>query len=116
LAAAHAINIGLISLEETHAYYHGEKVAFGVLVGLHLNNAPAGEIEKVYSFCKSVGLPTTLAGIGIKNTQPEYLMKVAVNSSLEGSTIYHEACEVSPQKVLEAILKADEWGRGSLVV
>ena len=30
LAAAHAIHNGLTALKETHSFYHGEKVAFGV--------------------------------------------------------------------------------------
>ena len=52
LAAAHAIHNGLTALDETHAYYHGEKVAFGVLAGLHLNQTRLDEVKKVYSFCE----------------------------------------------------------------
>src|SRR5690606_19881320 len=47
LAAAHAIHNGLTAIEETHQLYHGEKVAFGVLVQLVLENAPIDEIEEV---------------------------------------------------------------------
>jgi len=39
LAAAHVIHNGLTVLPETHDTYHGEKVAFGVLVQLVLENA-----------------------------------------------------------------------------
>ena len=65
LASAHSIHNGLTALAETHAYYHGEKVAFGVLTGLQLTDAPPDEIGTVYSFCEDVGLPTTLADIGL---------------------------------------------------
>jgi glycerol dehydrogenase len=34
LAAAHSIHNGLTALAETHSFYHGEKVAFGVLLVL----------------------------------------------------------------------------------
>ena len=50
----------------THAYYHGEKVAFGTLAGLFLEPRPPSLIDEVYAFCKSVGLPTTLARIGLE--------------------------------------------------
>jgi glycerol dehydrogenase len=42
-------------------------VAFGVLAGLHLAAAPAEEAAAVYSFCEDVGLPITLADIGLDN-------------------------------------------------
>lgn len=111
LAAAHAIHNGLTALDETHAYYHGEKVAFGLLAGLHLNKAPLEEIETVYSFCETIGLPTTFADIGIKNTDREKLMKAARKATEEGSSIHHEAGEITPEKVLEAMIKADGMGR-----
>jgi glycerol dehydrogenase len=111
LAAAHAIHNGLTALDETHAYYHGEKVAFGVLAGLHLISAPQREMEEVYSFCETIGLPTTFADIGIKNTDPEKLMKAARKATEEGSSIHHEPGEITPEKVLEAMIKADGMGR-----
>ena len=43
LATAHSIHNGLTALAETHSFYHGEKVAFGVLTGLQLDRRhPAG--------------------------------------------------------------------------
>ena len=67
LASAHSIHNGLTALDETHAYYHGEKVAFGVLAGLQLTDAPPEESSAVFAFCEEVGLPTTLADIGLGN-------------------------------------------------
>ena len=40
LAGAHAIHNGLTVLEECHHMYHGEKVAFGTLAQLVLENVP----------------------------------------------------------------------------
>jgi glycerol dehydrogenase len=111
LAAAHAIHNGLTALDETHAFYHGEKVAFGVLAGLHLNLATEEEMETVYSFCETIGLPTTFSDIGIQDADPEKLMKAARKASEEGSSIHHEAGKVTPEKVLEAMIKADEMGK-----
>ncbi len=59
LAAAHAIHNGLTAIPDAHHYYHGEKVAFGTLTQLVLENAPLEEIETVAALCHSVGLPVT---------------------------------------------------------
>ncbi len=111
IASAHAIHNGLTSLSETHGFYHGEKVAFGVLAGLHLTSADSSEIEEVYSFCEQIGLPTCLAEIGIHNTSPDYLRIVASQSCLPGSSIFKEAGEIDEEMVLHAILMADSYGR-----
>ncbi len=67
LAAAHSIHNGLTALEETHSFYHGEKVAFGTLTGLHLTDASPVEINSAFSFCEEIGLPTTFADIGLQS-------------------------------------------------
>ena len=77
LAGAHAIHNGLTAIPETHSLYHGEKVAFGTLVQLVLENAPLEELEEVLEFCTEVGLPTTLADLGVENPTQEQLMEVA---------------------------------------
>ncbi len=111
LASAHAIHNGLTILPETHKFYHGEKVAFGVLTGLHLNNATPEEISSVCNFCVSVGLPVTLSEIGISDYSRENIMKVAHKSTESGSSIHHEKGEITAEKVYAALMKADEYGR-----
>jgi glycerol dehydrogenase len=71
LATAHSVHNGLTALPETHSFYHGEKVAFGVLAGLQITDASPEESETVFSFCEQVGLPTTLADIGLRNASRE---------------------------------------------
>src|SRR5262249_30521433 len=63
LAAAHAVHNGLTAAPETHSYYHGEKVAFGLLVQLVLEGAPRTTVEQVLGFSSEVNLPITLAPI-----------------------------------------------------
>ena len=46
LAGAHAIHNGLTVLEECHHMYHGEKVAFGTITQLVLENVPLEELEE----------------------------------------------------------------------
>ncbi len=66
LAAAHAVHNGLTAIPDAHHYYHGEKVAFGTLTQLVLENAPVEEIETVAALSHAVGLPITLAQLDIK--------------------------------------------------
>lgn len=112
LAAAHAIHNGLTALPETHSFYHGEKVAFGTLAGLILTDADTSEIETVFDFCEDVGLPVTLADIGLGDVNDEQLMVVAEKASESGSIIHHEAGVITPEKVLHAMLAADAMGKG----
>jgi glycerol dehydrogenase len=110
LASAHAIHNGLTALEETHAYYHGEKVAFGVLAGLQLTDAAPEESAVVFSFCEEVGLPTTLAGIGLRTLDRNRLMLVAEKACAPGERVHHEAGKITPEKVLHAMLAANAIG------
>ncbi len=110
LAAAHAVHNGLTALEETHHYWHGEKVAFGTIVHRVLENAPLEELKTVIQYCKSVGLPTCLADLGIKEVTPEKIMKVARGATAEGETIHNMPFPVSPENVYAAIMAADKLG------
>ncbi len=110
LASAHSIHNGLTALEETHAYYHGEKVAFGVLAGLQLTDAPPEESAVVFSFCEKVGLPTTLADIGVRNFDRDRLMAVAEKACAPVESIHHEAGKITPERVLHAMLAANAIG------
>lgn len=110
LAAAHSIHNGLTALKETHKFYHGEKVAFGVLAGLQLTDAPPKEMSEVLAFCEEIGLPTTLADLGLRDCGSGYLMQAAVKACAPEEGIHHEAGEITPEKVLHAMIAADAIG------
>ena len=110
LASAHSIHNGLTALAETHAYYHGEKVAFGVLAGLQLTDAPPEESARVFAFCEDVGLPTTLADIGLATVDRDRLLRVAEKACAPGEYIHHEAGTITPDNVLHAMLAANAIG------
>lgn len=107
LAAAHAIHDGLTILPGTHHYFHGEKVAFGTLVQLVLENAPSEEIEEVLDFCMRVGLPVCLADIGVTEITNEELMQVAEKSCIPEESIHSMPFPVNPEMVAAAIVTAD---------
>lgn len=111
LATAHSVHNGLSALQETHAFYHGEKVAFGVLTGLHLTDASPKEMEEVYGFCKAIGLPTTFAQIGLADCSRHKLMLVAEKACAPTEGIHHEAVAVNPDQVLFAMIAADAMGK-----
>lgn len=111
LAAAHSIHNGLTVLEGTHHYWHGEKVAFGTIAMLMLEERPAAVVEEVIDFCLEVGLPVTLEDIGVGDATREDLERVAEGACAEGETIHNMPFEVYPQMVVDAMLAADAAGR-----
>ncbi|MFI9508786.1 glycerol dehydrogenase [Nocardia sp. NPDC052566] len=110
LAAAHAVHNGLTAAAPTHAFLHGEKVAFGVLTQLVLEGAPTGEIETVIDFCWEVGLPTTLAELGLADADRETLSAIATRATAPGETIHNEPFAVDAAMVLDALRTADALG------
>lgn len=111
LAAAHSIHNGLTALAATHSFYHGEKVAFGVLAGLQIADALPEEVATVYSFCEAIGLPTTLADIGLGNADRGQLMQAAEKACAADQPVHHEAGVITPGTVLNAMLVADAIGQ-----
>lgn len=111
LAAAHAVHNGLTVLAQTHDMLHGEKVAFGTLVQLALENAPLEEFEQALAFCRRLGLPTSLAMLGAAQPDRESLMAVAEAACAPGDTMGNLPFPVTPADVYSAILVADRLGR-----
>lgn len=114
LAAAHAIHDGLTLLEETHKYYHGEKVAFGTICQLVLENADITEIREVLDFCLQVGLPISLQEIGVKSISDEQLTEVAKKACIPEESIYNMPFPITVEQVASAIKLADKIGRDYL--
>ncbi len=111
LAAAHAVHNGLTAAHATHAYYHGEKVAFGLLVQLVLEGVPSATLDKVLAFSSEVGLPITLAEVGLTNLTRDQLDPIARRATASGETIHNEPFKVESEMVADAILAADALGR-----
>ncbi|EQK38923.1 MULTISPECIES: glycerol dehydrogenase [Paraclostridium] len=111
LAAAHAIHDGLTILEGTHKYFHGEKVAFGTIAQLVLENAPKEEIEEVLEFCLQVGLPVCLEDIGVETITEEELKEVAEKACIKEESIYSMPFPINVDEVAAAIITADSIGK-----
>lgn len=111
LAAAHAIHNGLTQLDDCHHFYHGEKVAFGTLAQLVLQNSSDAQIDEVLDFCHAVGLPVCLEQLGVTDNVQEKMRIVAEKSCSEGETIFNMPFAITPDNVYSALLIADELGR-----
>ena len=109
VSAAHGIHDGLTVLEATHGFFHGEKVAFGVLCLLMLEGRPLAEIAEVARFCRSVGLPTTLADMKLGQATPDDIAKVAAAALKPGSATWRVAVPLSVEIVRDAILALDAF-------
>lgn len=110
LAIAHSVHNGLTTAPATHDYLHGEKVAFGLLVQLVVEGRPIQELKEVTAFSRSVGLPTTLADIGMSGSDRDALRLVAERTVAEGETAHHEPFEVTAELIFDGILAADQFG------
>ena len=106
IAAAHAVHNGLTVLPETHDFLHGEKVAFGNLVQLQLENYEA-EFYELLSLLNKLDQPVSLKQLGLENVTEKDLAKVAAKSCIPEESIHNLPFAVTEKAVLEAIINAD---------
>ena len=94
------------AIQREGEYLHGEVVSFGVLV-LHAYTGNDEELEKIAKFNKSIGLPVTLADIGLEEKDLDAMMDI-VPETIE----YKRSPQViSIKRLKEAALKADSFGQ-----
>ena len=108
--AAHSIGDGLNTIAQCKRMMHGEKVAFGSLVQLMMENASVEELNEAYSFCKSVGLPITLEQLSITEDIPSVAAQIAKVATQPEKSTYNMPFPVSAASVTDAILAADVYG------
>ncbi|OOE97741.1 glycerol dehydrogenase [Salinivibrio sp. MA351] len=111
LAAAHAVNNGMTAVADLHHAQHGEKVVFGLLTQLVLENAPKDEINNVVRIIKTAGLPLTLEQMGLKTFIEEEWREVARIACAEGDTMGNMPMTVSEEDVYHAMLAANNMAK-----
>lgn len=107
LAAAHAVNNGMSAVADIHKAQHGEKVVFGLLTQLVLENAPKEEIDNVIRIVKTAGLPLTLEDMGLTKFVEEEWRKVAQIACAEGDTMSNMPKAVTEDEVYSAMIAAN---------
>lgn len=108
LAAAHAIHNGMTAIKELHHLTHGEKVAFGTLTQMVMENRSEEELYSRIDFCKRIGLPTNFEELGIPDVTKEELMKVAELANDENDTMGNMPFEVSDSDIVGAMFVVNE--------
>ncbi len=108
-AAAHPVAAGLTLIDIVHKMYHGEVVAFGVLCQLMMEGKPDGEVHEYLSICQRLGLPMTLADLGVNALTDEEMEQVS-QKAIEAENIQNMPFEVSRQMAADAIHAADQKG------
>lgn len=108
-SGAHAFHDGFTALDECQSMLHGERVAFGVICQLVLENRSKAELMEVLAFCMSVGLPITMEEIGVADLDQEKISRIA--AAVKASPlIEREPFEVTEEMIAHAVLAADAIG------
>jgi glycerol dehydrogenase-like iron-containing ADH family enzyme len=108
--AAHAIHNGLTHIRASHDALHGEKVAYGILVQLRLEEIVQGNQLAVSSrgqllqFYDAIGLPKTLEDLGLKEVSLAKLRQSAEITCQPDSDIHRLPFAVSPEQVMAAMV------------
>ena len=106
VSAAHGIHDALTVLEPTHHFFHGEKVAFGVICLLVLENRPSSELNEAIDFCLDLGLPTTLSDLGLHDVSKDDLLKVGELAMLPSNVIHSVPLALTAPLVADSIATA----------
>ena len=108
--AAHAVHNGLTQLAACHPFLHGEKVAFGILVQLRLeellgaNRLAAQGRRQLIPLFRSLGLPVTLPDLGLADASLQQLQQVCDFALREDSDLHHLPFRVGPSELLAALV------------
>ena len=108
--AAHAIHNGLTHIPAAHDALHGEKVAYGILVQLRLeemlqgNQLAASARQQLLKFYAEIGLPQTLEDLGLGNITLAQLRQAAEIACSPNSDIHRLPFPVVPEQLIAAMV------------
>ncbi|WP_312044938.1 glycerol dehydrogenase [Erwinia sp.] len=112
LAGAHAIHNGFTAIDgDIHHLTHGEKVAYGTLTQMVLEQRPDEEIARYIRFYRAIKMPTTLKEMHLENESWENLLKVGELANSEGDTLKNLNPGLSAQDIASAILAVDVFSQ-----
>jgi glycerol dehydrogenase len=112
LATAHMIANCLPAFAECKKFMHGEKVGFGVISQLCLDDEMAvDEMHAIVDFEIAVGLPVTLADLDLAAADRQQLMTIGEACAAKGSLCESHPFEVTADSIVDAMIAADALGR-----
>ena len=105
LATAHALTRGLSQVRQLHGCLHGYEVAYGLMVQFVLEGRADSFIDEMLDFYGKIGLPKSLADLGLKEISIE-ILDIIVNATCnpEDSHIYKMMLPVDKEKLRGSIL------------
>ncbi|WP_067841418.1 glycerol dehydrogenase [Amphibacillus sediminis] len=110
LAGAHAIHNGFtVQHGKIHDMTHGEKVAYGIITQLVLENRPQAELERYIDFMLKLDLPLTLEAIHLDEVSDDELYKIAELAIDPDDTMANMPFDVRADDVVEAIKAVDVY-------
>jgi len=112
LATAHMIANALPSFPECKRFMHGEKVGFGIISQLCLDDDMATEaIYRIVDFEIAIGLPVTFADLNLQGIGRERLKQIGDICAAEGSLCRNHPFRVTSEDVVDAMIAADALGQ-----
>ncbi len=112
VCTAHAIGNGLTAVPQCHAFTHGEKVAFGTVTQLCLDeDKDPAERNRVVDWMIDVGLPVTFADLNMSDVTEAELLNYAAGFVGPGSIAHNHVFPVTPFSLFSAMVAADALGR-----
>jgi glycerol dehydrogenase-like iron-containing ADH family enzyme len=108
--AAHAVHNGLTHLPGSHQALHGEKVAYGILVQLRLQEILQGDLlaatarAQLLDFYTAIGLPKTLADLGLSEITLAQLHHAATLACQPDSDLHRLPFPVVPDQLVMAMV------------
>ena len=115
--AAHAVHNGLTQLPSCHGKLHGEKVGFGILVQLRLeerlggNQLAAQSRRQLLPLLRELGVPVSLQDLGLGETGLHDLRAICRFACRPASDIHHLPFEVTETDLLEALVSTEADSR-----
>jgi glycerol dehydrogenase-like iron-containing ADH family enzyme len=108
--AAHAVHNGLTHVPAAHHALHGEKVAYGILVQLRLeetiqgNQLAATARQQLLKFYAEIGLPPSLEALGLDNITLKELRGAAEIACSPTSDIHRLPFKVRSEQLMAAMI------------
>lgn len=110
LAAAHSIHNGFTAIDgDIHHLTHGEKVAYGTITQLILENRSLHELDRYIQLYLQLGLPVTLKEMHLENATQEDFHKIAEVATAEHETIHNMPFKVTEDDVVMALQAVDVY-------
>ncbi|MER1934804.1 MAG: iron-containing alcohol dehydrogenase family protein [Priestia megaterium] len=104
---AHAVHDKLTIFPETHIFLHGEKVAYGIMVQLAVEENWA-EVAQLALFYESLNLPKTLTDLNLNDLSNDQLEVFAASVAVDENLVQSEYA-VSQEDVQKAMIHLEDY-------